>query len=248
MEIGLFIPCYIDQFYPQVGVATLSLLERLGCAVTYPADQTCCGQPMANSGCEKEARGAYSHFVNLFANFDYIVAPSGSCAYHVRKHYDIIEQTPAVQQVRKKTLELSEFLLDVLGVNDFSNAYFPHRVGMHQSCHGLRGLRLGQASELQTQQRSNFHTLLQSVQGLELVKLERPDECCGFGGTFSINEASVSVKMGKDRLNDHLKHGVEVITAGDMSCLMHLEGIIRRQALPLRVMHYAEILNSMPRQ
>ncbi|MFZ4427748.1 MAG: (Fe-S)-binding protein [Saprospiraceae bacterium] len=243
MHIGLFIPCYIDQFYPAVGVSTLSLLERLGCKVTFPLEQTCCGQPMANSGCEQDALPVYRHFAKTFAAFDYVVTPSGSCAYHVRKHFDIAEQTPAVAKVRQTTLELSEFLLDVLDIRDFSGNYFPYRVGIHQSCHGLRGLRLGQASELQGKQRNNIRELLQTVGGIDLVPLNRQDECCGFGGTFSVTEASVSVKMGKDRIRDHVANGAEVMTAGDMSCLMHLEGIIRRQRLPIRVMHYVQILN-----
>lgn len=243
MHIGLFIPCYIDQFYPAVGVSTLSLLEKLGCKVTFPLEQTCCGQPMANSGCEQDALPVYHHFAKTFAAFDYVVTPSGSCAYHVRKHFDIAEQTPEVAKVRKTTLELSEFLLDVLDIRDFSGNHFPYRVGIHQSCHGLRGLRLGQASELQGMQRNNIRELLQTVGGIDLVPLNRQDECCGFGGTFSVTEASVSVKMGKDRITDHISNGAEIMTAGDMSCLMHLEGIIRRQRLPIRVMHYVQILN-----
>lgn len=243
MHIGLFIPCYVDQFYPAVGVSTLALLERSGCKVSFPLQQTCCGQPMANSGCEQDALPVYRHFAKTFADFDYVVTPSGSCAYHVRKHFDIVEQTPAVAKVRQTTLELSEFLLDVLGMADFSSSYFPYRVGIHQSCHGLRGLRLGQASELQGSQRNNIQELLQTVGGINLVTLNRKDECCGFGGTFSVTETSVSVKMGKDRIGDHISNGAEIVTAGDMSCLMHLEGIIRRQQLPIRVLHYAQILN-----
>ena len=242
MRIGLFIPCYIDQFYPQVGVATLELLEKLGCQVAYPLDQTCCGQPMANTGCEQDALATYRLFVSNFEACDYIVTPSGSCAYHVRHHYDVLELTPAVARVRQRTLDLSEFLVDVLQIHTLE-ARFPYRVGLHQSCHGLRGLRLGQDTERVGDDFSKIKFLLHQVRDLELVALDRPDECCGFGGTFAINEAAVSAKMGKDRLADHLRHGAEVITASDMSCLMHLEGIIRRQQLPLRVVHLAEILN-----
>lgn len=243
MRIGLFIPCYIDQFYPQVGIATLQLLEKLGRTVEYPLGQTCCGQPMANSGCEQDARDTYLHFVSLFDSFDYIVAPSGSCTYHVRHHFDIIEQTDAVQHVRHRTLDLSEFLLDVLKIESL-DAFFPYAVGLHQSCHGLRGLRLGKSSERVEPPFSKMKTLLGMVEGLQLVELSRPDECCGFGGTFAINEPDISAKMGKDRVADHLRHGAAVITAGDMSCLMHLEGIVRRQEQPLRVLHFAEILNA----
>ena len=242
MKVGLFIPCYIDQFYPQVGISTLELLEKLGCEVEYPTGQACCGQPMANTGCEEDAVVAYHHFVELFQTYEYIVAPSGSCVYHVRKHYDIIEQTEEVQNVRKNTLDLSEFLLDILKIKSLDSR-FPHRVGLHQSCHGLRGLRLGTGSERVLESSSKLDTLLRMVNGLELVELTRPDECCGFGGTFAINEPAISAKMGKDRIADHESKGVEVITAGDMSCLMHLEGILRRQKKGMKVKHIAEILN-----
>ncbi len=243
MKIALFIPCYIDQFYPKTGIATLELLRKLGCTVEYPAAQTCCGQPMANSGCEPDAIPAYHHFVKTFSGFDYIVAPSGSCVYHVRRHYNILEQTDAVQHIRQNTLELSEFLLDVLKVQSLP-AKFPCKVGLHQSCHGLRGLRLGKSSERMEPGFSKVRTLLGMVEGIDLVELDNIDECCGFGGTFAVSETAVSAKMGKDRIADHLRHGAEIITAGDMSCLMHLEGLIRRNRLPLRTMHLAEILNS----
>ncbi len=146
MKVALFIPCYIDQFYPQVGIATLRLLERLGCEVVFPEGQTCCGQPMANSGCETDAIASYHNFVAAFAEYAYIVTPSGSCTYHVRHHYDQLPQTPEVIAVRQNTYDLAEFLLDVLRVTDLP-ARFPHRVGLHMSCHGLRGLRLGSGSE-----------------------------------------------------------------------------------------------------
>jgi L-lactate dehydrogenase complex protein LldE len=155
----------------------------------------------------------------------------------------MIEQTDAVKHIRKRTLDLSEFLLDILHIERL-DARFPHRVGLHQSCHGLRGLRLGTGSELAPNNDSKLKTLLCMVEGLELIPLDRPDECCGFGGTFAINEAAVSDKMGRDRIADHLRHGAEVITAGDMSCLMHLEGIIQRRELKIKVMHIAEILNT----
>ncbi len=242
MKVGLFIPCYVDQFYPQVGIATLELLEKLGCTVEYPAGQTCCGQPMANSGCEPDARAVYRHFIDLFRGYDYIVSPSGSCSYHVRKHYDTLEQTEAVQQVRKNTLDLCEFLVDILKIKAL-DSQFPHKVGLHQSCHGLRGLRLGTGTERTLEQESKLNALLGMVKGIELVELSRPDECCGFGGTFAVSESALSVKMGKDRIADHADKGVDVITAGDMSCLMHLEGIIRRQAMKIKVKHIAEILN-----
>lgn len=243
MKVGLFIPCYIDQFYPQVAVATLELLEKLDVEVCYPQQQTCCGQPMANSGFECFSKDSYIHFARNFESYDAIVTPSGSCAYHVRHHFGIIEQSEAVSHVRNNTFELCDFITNVLG-DPAVEASFPHRVGIHQSCHGLRGLRLGKSSEQVREPFSFIHSQLTKVSGIELVDLTRQDECCGFGGTFAIAEEAVSVKMGKDRVKDHLALGVEVITAGDMSCLMHLEGIIKRNKLAIRVMHVAEILNS----
>lgn len=242
-KIGLFIPCYIDQFYPQVGIATLELLEKFGLDVCYPLKQTCCGQPLANTGAENQAVPVYKNFVRNFTGFDYIVSPSGSCIYHVRHHYNILEQTDEVKKVREKSFELCEFLVDVLQVDDLK-IYFPYKVGIHQSCHGLRGLKIAKASELVASSYSKILQLLKGAEGLELIKLDRDDECCGFGGTFSIFQPEVSVKMGECRVLDHQQNGAEIITAVDMSCLMHLEGIINRQKRPVKVMHIAEILNS----
>jgi len=241
-KIGLFIPCYIDQFYPQVGIATLELLVKLGLNVDYPLKQTCCGQPLANSGCEADARSIYLNFVNNFREFDYVVSPSGSCVYHVREHYNILEQTEEVTRIRQNTYELCEFIVDILKVEDLKIS-FPHKVGIHHSCHGLRGLKLGASSELVTTRYSKVHRLLEKADKIELITLEREDECCGFGGTFSIFEPDISVKMGTERILDHERNGAEVITATDMSCLMHLEGIARRNKNKVKFNHIAEILN-----
>lgn len=243
MKVGLFIPCYINQLYPQVGKATLELLEKLKVDIVYPTGQTCCGQPMANSGYESESIGACSNFVEKFKDFDYIVTPSGSCAYHVKKHFDVIPQTDEVVKVRENVYELCDFILNVLKIKDVG-ASFPHKVGVHKSCHGLRGLRLGSCSEVSGPSYSYIDDLLKEVSGTEIMELSRKDECCGFGGTFAVTEEAVSVKMGKDRIQDHLDSGVEVITATDTSCLMHLEGLINRNNQPLKVLHIAEILNS----
>ena len=243
MKVGLFIPCYINQLYPQVGIATLELLEKLNVDVGYLSGQTCCGQPMANSGYEYESVGACNNFVDNFKDFDYIVTPSGSCAYHVKKHYNIIPQTTEVTKVRDNVYELCDFILNILKIKDVG-ATFSHKIGVHKSCHGLRGLRLGSCSEVVGPKYSYIEELLQEVKGAELVTLKRSDECCGFGGTFAVTEEAVSVKMGKDKIQDHLESGAEVITATDTSCLMHLEGLINRNKQPLKVLHIAEILNS----
>ena len=243
MKVGLFLPCYIDQFYPKVGMDTLQLLERLGLEVVYPTNQTCCGQPIANAGFENNSVKAAFHFAEQFQEFDYVVSPSGSCVYHVKNHYDITPDSNAIEKVRGNTYELCDFLVNILKITDVG-AIFNHKVGLLQSCHGLRGLRLGKSSEQVVDDYSVCADLLRKVTGIELLNLSRGDECCGFGGTFSITEAPLSVKMGSDRINDHLKNGVEVITATDMSCLMHMEGIIRRRKLPIRIEHIASILNS----
>jgi L-lactate dehydrogenase complex protein LldE len=243
MKVGLFIPCYIDQFYPQVGIATLQLLEKSGTSVKFPLEQTCCGQPMANAGYEHYGKGSAELFVRNFSEFDYVVAPSGSCVMHVKEHLAHLTHADEAPQLQKRVYELCEFLTDVIKVKDLS-AYFPHKVGIHPSCHGLRGLRLATASELTQPIFNKPRTLLEKVKGIQLAELSRADECCGFGGTFAVSEEAVSVRMGHDRLQDHINSGVEVITGADMSCLMHLEGLARRQKLNLKVLHIAEILNS----
>ena len=243
MKVGLFIPCYVDQFYPQVAIATLQLLEKLGVDVSYPSNQTCCGQPMANSGFEKLTKGCDELFVKNFAAFDYIVCPSGSCTLHIKEHLHDEQNETAATGIRKKIYELTEFMVDVLKVEKLE-ASFPHKVGMHQSCHGQRGLMISSMSELVAPSFSKPGQLLNMVKNIEVVHLDRTDECCGFGGTFCVVEEAVSVKMGKDRVADHLRHKVDVITGVDMSCLMHMEGILKRQKSNVKVMHIAEILNS----
>jgi L-lactate dehydrogenase complex protein LldE len=242
MHIGLFIPCYIDQFYPDVGLATLEVLERQGMSVEFPPQQTCCGQPLANSGCTLETRPLARRFVSIFQNFDYVVAPSGSCVAMVRHHYEeYFDNEPEYLHVKSRTYELCEFLVDVLKVESFAGR-FPYKVGLHSSCHGLRELRMGHDSELVGADFNKPRQLLAGLEGIEFAMLERPDECCGFGGTFAVQEEAVSCLMGLDRIADHKRAGTEVLTAADMSCLMHLQGLMRRTGNPLRVMHIAQIL------
>lgn len=244
--VGLFIPCYIDQLYPRVGLATAQLLEKCGLEFDYPVEQTCCGQPMANTGCFADAKPLAERLLRIFEPYDYVVCPSGSCVAMVRFHYhdllhDTTEQAARYEALRAKTFELTEFLTDIVKL-EHVDVSFPYRVGMHQSCHGLRELRLGSSSELVGPAFSKTRQLLNLVEGVQIVDLARPDECCGFGGTFAVSEEAVSCMMGDDRVHDHEQAGAEVITANDMSCLMHLDGLIRRQRKPLKVMHLAEIL------
>jgi L-lactate dehydrogenase complex protein LldE len=243
MKIGLFIPCYVDQFYPKVGIATYELLQKLGCDVRFPMRQTCCGQPMANSGYEHLTQDCNANFVANFAEFDYIVCPSGSCVLHVKEHLHDEINKELSKKIRKSVFELTEFINDILKVESITGS-FPYKVGLHQSCHGQRGLKLSQMSELNAPFFSKPEQLLSKIKGINLVSLNRKDECCGFGGTFCVTEEAISVKMGKDRIKDHESQNVEFITGFDMSCLMHMEGILRRENSPIKTIHIAEILNS----
>ena len=241
--VALFIPCYVDQFYPKVGIATLELLEKLSCKVSFPVGQTCCGQPLANAGYERDTIGTTRHFIELFRDFDYVVAPSGSCVLHVKEHSP---QVPGLEkeqeELHHKVFELTEFITDILKVDRVEGS-FPHRVGFHASCHGQRGLRLASSSELHQDPFNKARKLLGNLDGLKWVELGRTDECCGFGGTFAVTEEALSIQMGKDRLEDHIQHQSEIITGGDMSCIMHLEGIATREGQKIKFMHIAEILN-----
>jgi L-lactate dehydrogenase complex protein LldE len=244
-RVGLFIPCYIDQVYPRVGMAAVRLLERLGVPFEYPAGQTCCGQPQFNTGCFRDAATLARKLLKIFRDYDYVVCPSGSCTGMIRESYGLLleekSETPELLRLVSRTCELCEFIIDVLKVERLDGA-FPHRVGLHQSCHGLRGLGLGVPSELVVSERTGkVRRLLESLRKIEIVTLSRSDECCGFGGIFSVFEAAVSSFMGRDRLRDHEEAGAEIIASYDVSCLMHLDGLIRRDNRHLRVMHIAEI-------
>jgi L-lactate dehydrogenase complex protein LldE len=243
MRVGLFVPCYVDAFEPEVGIATLELLERLGCTVEYPYDQTCCGQPMTNTGCHAEAAATEALFVKNFSGFDYVVAPSGSCVHQVREHLTAIPQTDEVRHVRASTYELVEFLHDVLKVEALPWANFPHRVAYHTNCNALRGIHHARPSELVEPYYSKPLDLLRLVPGVELVDLARPDECCGFGGTFSVFEPAVSAKMGYDKVADQNRAGAEYVVSADSSCLMHQKGCAERLGLPLKYIHIAQVLN-----
>jgi L-lactate dehydrogenase complex protein LldE len=233
LKVGLFIPCYVDAFYPEIGVASLELLERLGVEVRYPLEQTCCGQPMANSGCHEDAAPAERLFVKNFERFDYVVSPSGSCTHHVREK----------AKLHPNAFELTEFLHDVLNVREFPWANFPHKVGLHVGCAGLRGLGLASTSEIAGAAFSKPLALLSRVKGVRIVKPRRPDECCGFGGTFSVTEEPVSARMGRDKVNDHRAAGAEYIVTPDPSCMMHQQGCAQRLGLDLKFIHLAQVLN-----
>jgi L-lactate dehydrogenase complex protein LldE len=246
MRVALFIPCYIDQMFPQVGLATVKILRRYPqLELDYPESQTCCGQPMANTGCMEDTRPIAERFVELFGDYDHVVCPSGSCVSMIRHHYDsFFHGHVRFQRLKSRVWELCEFLSDVLDVQEMPHR-FPHKVGLHSSCHGLRELRLDPCSERTGPQVSKVRRVLEMVPQIQLVELNRPDECCGFGGTFAVAEEGVSVMMGRDRLQDHLQAGAEYIVATDASCLMHLDGLARRNRDPIRTLHVAEVLAGM---
>jgi L-lactate dehydrogenase complex protein LldE len=246
MTVALFIPCYIDAVYPEVGIATLRLLERLGVTVDYPPNQICCGQPMANEGDQHDSAPVEQHFVDCFRDYEYIVAPSGSCVSHVRHYLDAVPQTTAVQQLRRRTFELVEFITDILHTTAFPWAAFPYPVAIHNSCSAIRSLQVARPTESMAPHFDKTADLLRNVKGLELIDLDRPDECCGFGGTFCVTDEEVSASMGKDKNADITRHGARYVVSTDMSCLMHLQGIARRNKTDLDFLHVAQVLNNGP--
>jgi L-lactate dehydrogenase complex protein LldE len=222
MRIALFVTCFNDTLFPGTGKAVVSLLERLGCEVDFPLEQTCCGQMHFNTGYADDGIALARRFERVFADAEVIVSPSASCVGMVREH------APAVAD---RVFELTELLVDRLGVTDVG-ASFPHRVVLHPTCHSLRVLKLGDRPR----------RLLEAVRGIELLPLDDADSCCGFGGTFSIKNSDTSMAMLSDKLRHVVDSGAEVCTAADTSCLMHIGGALSRQRSGVRTMHLAEIL------
>ncbi|GAA1739961.1 (Fe-S)-binding protein [Luedemannella helvata] len=227
MRVALFVTCLNDTLFPQAGRATVAVLERLGVEVDFPAAQTCCGQMHFNSGYRAACVPLVRGFADTFCGYEAVVTPSASCASMVRHYHRVVD--PAVTP--PPVYELTEFLVDVLGVTDVG-AHFPHRVALHETCHSLRLLKVGDRPG----------RLLRAVGGLTLVDLAGPRECCGFGGTFSVKNPQTSVAMGLDKAADVTGSGAEVLTSTDTSCLMHIGGLLSRGASPVKTMHLAEIL------
>lgn len=245
MKIGLFIPCYVDALYPEVGVSTYKLLKSLGLDVEYPERQTCCGQPMGNAGFERMAVPLAKKFDELFHNYDYVVAPSASCAAYVKVfHPNLLGKKAEACEAVGKTTDLVEFLHDIIKVKSLP-AKFPHKVSVHNSCHGVRELGLSSPSERNIPKFNKIIDLLQLVKGIEVVEPERPDECCGFGGMFAIEEQAVSARMGLEKIHRHIATGAEYITGPDSSCLMHMQGVAQKQGLnDIKFIHVAQILSA----
>jgi L-lactate dehydrogenase complex protein LldE len=240
VRIGLFVTCVNDLLYPGTGQAVVRILERLGHDVDFPEAQTCCGQMHANTGYREEAVPLVRRFCQVFDGYEAIVAPSGSCVAMIRDSYPrLAEGDPAlaaaVAALTPRVYELSELLVDVLGVTDLG-AVYPHRVTYHTTCHGLRTLRLGDRPE----------RLLRAVRGIDLVELPAADECCGFGGTFAVKNPDVSTAMLADKVRHVLGTDAEVLAAADNSCLAHISGGLGRLRTGVRSVHYAEILASTP--
>jgi L-lactate dehydrogenase complex protein LldE len=244
MRVALFVTCVNDAVHPRTGRAVVALLERLGVEVDFPAAQSCCGQPQFNTGYRRETEPLVRRMAAAFEGYDHVVSPSGSCVAMVRDNYPRIGERAAAEgrggalagaaaDLVPRVLELTEFLVDVLGVEDVG-AYYPHTVTYHPSCHGLRMLGLGDRPL----------RLLRRVKGLELLELPGAEECCGFGGTFAVKNADVSVAMGDDKLRNALGTGAEALCGADNSCLMHLGGLLRRRGAGMRTVHIAEILAS----
>ncbi|WP_428964819.1 (Fe-S)-binding protein [Micromonospora fluostatini] len=240
MRIALFVTCLADTVFPQAAKATVRLLERLGHEVVFPAGQTCCGQMHVNTGYPGEAVPLVRRFARTFDPYDVVVAPSGSCVGSVRHQHAWVARRAGderlagrAESVAGRTYELSELLVDVLGVTDVG-AYFPHRVTYHPTCHSLRSLRVGDRPV----------RLLRAVRGLTLVELPAAEQCCGFGGTFAVKNADTSTAMLADKMRHVLSTGAEVCTAGDVSCLMHIGGGLSRLRAGMRTVHLAEILAS----
>jgi L-lactate dehydrogenase complex protein LldE len=235
-RVALFVTCVVDQLFPRAGMAMAETLEYLGCRVEFPADQTCCGQPAFNSGWRDEARAVASRFLDVFRGYDYVVTPSGSCAVMVSRHFaELFAAEPArlleADTLAARTYEYSRFLTRVLKVDDLG-ARFPHKVTYHDSCHALRELGI----------RDEPRQLLRAVEGLTLVEMEPPEECCGFGGTFSVKFPAVSSAMARTKIDAILRSGAEYVVSIDSSCLMQIGGALARQGSPVRTLHLAEVL------
>jgi len=237
LKVALSVTCVNDAMFPETGKAVVTLLRRLGVDVEFPSGQACCGQPMVNTGYLDEAVPVVRNYVRAFAGYDAVVTPSGSCAGSARHQHTLVARRSGDDRLIEgvesapPTYELSEFLVDVLGVVDVG-ASFPHAVTYHPTCHSLRMLGVGDRPR----------RLLEAVHGLRLVDLPAADECCGFGGTFALKNSDTSVAMGSDKARHVLETGAEVLVAGDNSCLMHIGGVLSRHRAGVRVMHLAEVL------
>jgi L-lactate dehydrogenase complex protein LldE len=237
MKIQLFIPCFVDQLYPQTAFNMVKVLEKAGCEVTYNTNQTCCGQPAFNAGFWNEAREVASKFIKDFEGFDYVVAPSASCVGFVRNYYSKLFENSSfhnqVKDLSKRVFEFTEFLTDVLKVENF-DAVFNAKATYHDSCAALRECKI----------KDGPRRLLQNVSGLKLSEMLDVETCCGFGGTFAVKFEAISIGMADQKVNNALGTDAEYIISTDLSCLLHLDSYIKGKELPLKTIHIADVLAS----
>lgn len=235
-RVGLFVTCLVDLVRPQIGFAAVKLLEQSGCDVVVPRAQTCCGQPAWNAGVDKDARAIAEQVLAVFSAFDYVVAPSGSCAGMIKRHYpEVLKNDPRALALAAKTYELTSFLVNIRGMESVA-AKCEARACYHDSCSGLRELRV----------RNQPRQLLASVEGLSVSELTDGEVCCGFGGLFSVKYPEISERMADDKIADAGATGADMLIGGDLGCLLHLEGRMRRQGKTMRVRHVAEVLADEP--
>ena len=237
MNVQLFIPCFVDQLYPQTAFNMVKVLERAGCSVEYNTNQTCCGQPAFNAGYWEDAKQVCSKFINDFKGADYVVAPSASCVGFVRNYYPKLFDNSTyhneVKDLQKRTFELSEFLVDVLHIEN-TGAILNGKATYHDSCAGLRECKIKEAPR----------KLLANVKGLSLTEMNDVETCCGFGGTFAVKFEPISISMAEQKVTNSIATGAEYLISTDLSCLMHIDGVIRKKGLPLKAIHLADVLAS----
>lgn len=238
MKISLFIPCFVDAFYPQTGIQIVRILERLGHEIHYPTGLTCCGQPAFNSGYWDESRKVASRVLGLFEKSEVVVIASGSCGAMLKVFYpELFGSTPhheSALELAAKTYEFSDFLVNKLGVTDLG-ARFPSKITFHDGCHGLRELGI----------KSEPRALLEKVRDLEFVEMSEAETCCGFGGTFAAKFTSISTAMGEVKCASAIETGADYIVSNDSSCLMHIQGLLDRQKQPIKSIHLAQVLDSV---
>jgi len=240
-KVALFIPCFIDAIYPDVAMATAKLLKEQGYKVEYPKSQTCCGQPLFNSGYQGEAKELAKKFYDIFREYEFVVAPSASCVSMVRVHYKKLLDEKSFKEISNKTYEIVEFLHDIVKLKEL-DVSFPHSISLHKSCHGLRELNLATPKELNLPYQNKVQNLLSLVKDIDILPMKNDEECCGFGGTFSINENELSVKMAKDKLKNFSKTNANFFVGYDCSCMMHLKSVSDFEKKDIKYLHVVEIL------
>lgn len=243
MKVGFFVPCYVDALAPRAAISSYNLLRRFGLDVEFIEQAACCALPLTDMGYDKKSCSMERDLVPLVAGYDAVVVPSGICTDQFRNHFKMVEQTPEVKHFRENVYDIVEFLHDVIKVDSLPWARFPHKVALHNGCHSLRSLMQAKPSELMIPYFSKTEDLLKLVDGLEVVYATRRDECCGFGGTFSVWDIDCSGQMGLDKVSDYARNGYKYVTSADFSCLLHQQSVARKFGVDLKTFYIAELLN-----